>query len=51
MRVFYGVQKSRILTEYEKEIQAFYQGAKALSAYWYSFDFEKIELLNDKFLN
>nr|WP_314869615.1 AAA family ATPase [uncultured Campylobacter sp.] len=51
MRVFYGVQKSRILTEYEKEIQAFYQGAKALSAYWYSFNFEKIELLNDKFLN
>ena len=51
MRVLYGVQKSRILTEYEKEIQAFYQGAKALSAYWYSFDFEKIELLNDKFLN
>ena len=51
MRVFYGVQKSRILTEYEKEIQAFYQGTKALSAYWYSFDFEKIELLNDKFLN
>lgn len=51
MRVFYGVQKSRILTEYEKEIQAFYQGSKALSAYWYSFDFEKIELLNDKFLN
>ena len=51
MRVFYGVQKSRIITEYEKEIQAFYQGAKALSAYWYSFDFEKIELLNDKFLN
>ncbi len=51
MRVFYGVQKSRILTEYEKEIQSFYQGAKALSAYWYSFDFEKIELLNDKFLN
>ena len=51
MRVFYGVQKSRILTEYEKEIQAFYQGAKALSAYWYSFDFEKIELLNDKFVN
>ena len=50
-KVFYGVQKSQILTENEKEIQAFYQGAKALIAYWYSMNFDKIELLNDKFLN
>ncbi|MDA3049443.1 AAA family ATPase [Campylobacter sp. JMF_02 ED1] len=50
-KVFYGVQKSQILTENEKEIQAFYQAAKALIAYWYSMNFDKIELLNDKFLN
>lgn len=49
-RVLLGSKREKILSEYEKEIQAFYQAAKALSAFWYSVEFDKIALLDDKFI-
>lgn len=49
-KVLIGKKKDLVLNEKEKEIQALYQGAKALSAYWYSVNFSKINLLEDDFL-
>lgn len=49
-KVASGKRKEIILNEDEKEIQALYQGAKALSAYWYGLDFERINLLEDNFV-
>ncbi|QKF64787.1 AAA family ATPase [Campylobacter corcagiensis] len=49
-KVLIGKKKDLVLSEKEKEIQALYQGAKALSAYWYSVNFSKINLLEDDFL-
>ena len=49
-KVLFGSKKSQILSEYEKEIQSFYQGAKALSAFWFSLDFDRIGLLEDKII-
>lgn len=48
--MLFGSKKSQILSEYEKEIQSFYQGAKALSAFWFSLDFDRIGLLEDKII-
>ncbi|NLY03737.1 MAG: AAA family ATPase, partial [Campylobacter sp.] len=50
-KVLVGKKKDLVLSEEEKEIQALYQGAKALSAYWYNVNFNKINLLEDDFLN
>ncbi|PSM52658.1 integral membrane ATP-dependent zinc metallopeptidase [Campylobacter blaseri] len=49
-KVASGKRKEIILSESEKEIQALYQGAKALSAYWFGLDFDKINLLEDDFV-
>lgn len=49
-RVLFGSRRNRVLSENEREIQSFYQGAKALCAYWFSVEFEKIGLLEDKFI-
>ena len=49
-KVMFGSKKAKILSEYEKQIQSFYQAAKALSAFWYYIEFDKIELLEDKFI-
>ncbi|MPB73248.1 ATP-dependent metallopeptidase FtsH/Yme1/Tma family protein [Campylobacter fetus] len=50
-RVLYGKKKIYSLSQSEKEIQALYQGAKALSAEWFGVDFDKISLLEDRFLS
>lgn len=44
--------KKRVLSynEDEKKIQAIYQGAKALSAYWFGVEFDKISLVEDYFM-
>lgn len=49
-KVLLGKKRDLVLSESEKEIQALYQGAKALSAYWYGVNFAKINLLEDEFL-
>lgn len=49
-KVLIGNKKSKIFTQDEKEIQAFYQGAKAICAFWYLVPFDKITLLEDKFV-
>lgn len=49
-KVLFGKKKELILSEKEKEIQALYQAAKAISAYWFGVEFEKINLLEDDFL-
>ncbi|WP_170019946.1 ATP-dependent metallopeptidase FtsH/Yme1/Tma family protein [Campylobacter sp. RM16190] len=43
--------KKRVLSynDEEKKIQALYQSAKALSAYWFGVEFEKISLVEDHF--
>ncbi|NPA04037.1 MAG: AAA family ATPase [Epsilonproteobacteria bacterium] len=46
-KVLYGKKKLLAFSQKEKEIQALYQGAKALSAYWYGLDFEKISLVGE----
>ncbi len=43
-KVLYGKRKLLSYDEKEKEIQSLYQGAKALAAYWYGIDFDKISL-------
>ncbi|CZE48831.1 ATP-dependent metallopeptidase FtsH/Yme1/Tma family protein [Campylobacter geochelonis] len=50
-KVLFGKRKTLVLDEDEKEIQALYQGAKALSAYWFEVGFDKINLLEDGFIN
>ena len=44
--------KKRILSynDEEKRIQALYQGAKALAAYWFGIEFEKISLVEEQFM-
>lgn len=44
--------KRRILSynDEEKRIQALYQGAKALAAYWFGIEFEKISLVEEQFM-
>ncbi|MCD8478067.1 MAG: hypothetical protein LRY68_09425 [Sulfurospirillum sp.] len=32
----------------EKKIQAYYQAAKALCAYWFEIEFDKISIVNDR---
>jgi len=44
-KVLLGKRKLLSYDEKEKQIQSLYQGAKALAAYWYGVDFEKITLV------
>ena len=47
--VLLGKKRTLSFNEEEKKIQALYQGAKALTAYWFGIEFEKISLLQDGF--
>ncbi|AQW82633.1 ATP-dependent metallopeptidase FtsH/Yme1/Tma family protein [Campylobacter pinnipediorum] len=49
-KVLLGKKRVLSYTEHEKKIQSMYQGAKALSAYWFDIKFDKISLIEDRFL-
>lgn len=46
-KVVFGKRKVKSYTEDEKNLQALYQAAKALSAYWFEVPFEKFTMIND----
>ncbi len=46
-KVVFGKRKLKSYTTEEKELQALYQAAKALSAYWFEVPFEKFTMIND----
>ncbi|MDR1975808.1 MAG: ATP-dependent metallopeptidase FtsH/Yme1/Tma family protein [Campylobacteraceae bacterium] len=46
-KVLLGKKRLVIYSEKEKTIQAVYQAAKALCAYWFELDFDKISLVGD----
>ncbi len=46
-KVLLGKKKIMSYSEEEKNIQATYQAAKALCAYWYEVDFDKVTMIND----
>ncbi|MDO5045832.1 AAA family ATPase [Campylobacter sp.] len=48
-KVLLGKKRVLSYSDDEKKIQALYQGAKALSAYWFGVEFEKISLVEDRF--
>ena len=48
-KVLLGKKKMLTLSEEEKKIQATYQAAKALAAYYFDVGFEKITLIEDRF--
>ncbi len=48
-KVLLGKRKIMTYSEEEKRIQAAYQAAKAVTAYWLDIDFDKIALLADHF--
>ncbi|NLK66838.1 MAG: AAA family ATPase [Campylobacteraceae bacterium] len=50
-KILFGKRKDPVLSEGEKEIQALYQGAKALTAYWYNLHFDKVNLLENEFID
>lgn len=50
-RIIEGSKQKPVLTQTEREIQVLYQASKAVSAYWYNFEFEKITIMEDRFLN
>ena len=47
-KVLMGKKKMLIFSDEEKEIQSLYQAAKALCAYWFEIDFDKITIVNDR---
>ena len=47
-KVLMGKKKVLSFSDEEKKIQALYQAAKALSAYWFDIDFDKITIVNDR---
>lgn len=47
-KVLMGKKKVLIFSDEEKQIQALYQAAKALSAYWFEIDFDKVTIVNDR---
>lgn len=49
-KVLYGKRKIHSLNSQEKEIQAIYKAAKAICADWFGVEFDKISLLEDRFL-
>jgi len=46
-KVIFGKRKVKSYSEDEKQLQALYQAAKALSAYWFEVPFEKFTMIND----
>ena len=48
-KVLVGKKKILSFNDKEKQIQAIYQAAKALSAYYFDISFEKITLIEDRF--
>ncbi len=46
-KVLLGKKKILSFSEREKEIQALYQAAKALSAYWFDLKFDKVSIISD----
>ena len=46
-KVIFGKKKVKSYSEDEKNLQALYQAAKALSAYWFEVPFEKFTMVND----
>ena len=46
-KVIFGKRKVKSYSEEEKKLQALYQAAKALSAYWFEVPFEKFTMIND----
>ncbi len=44
-KVLFGKKKVLAYSEKEKEIQSVYQAAKALAAYWYGIEFDKLSLI------
>lgn len=46
-KVLLGKKKILSFSRNEKEIQALYQSAKALSAYWFDINFDKVSIVND----
>ncbi|MDL0088665.1 ATP-dependent metallopeptidase FtsH/Yme1/Tma family protein [Campylobacter gastrosuis] len=49
-KVLLGKKKVLSYSNDERNLQAIYQGAKALSAYWFDVKFEKISLVEDRFV-
>jgi len=49
-KVLLGKHKMKTFTKREKQIQALYQGAKAVMAIWLEVNFEKIGLLSSNFI-
>ncbi len=49
-KVLIGKRKIMSFTEEEREIQAIYQGAKAVIATWLDVEFEKIGIVNTRFI-
>ena len=47
-KVLLGKRKVLNFSDEEKEIQSQYQAAKALCAYWFEIDFDKITIVNDR---
>ncbi len=48
-KVLLGKKRLLAYSEVEKEIQATYQSAKALCAYWYEIDFDKVSIIGSSF--
>ncbi len=48
-KVLFGKRKILAFSEKEKDIQATYQAAKALSAYWYEIEFDKVSITGGGF--
>jgi len=46
-KVIFGKKKVKSYSDKEKSLQALYQSAKALSAYWFEVPFEKFTMIND----
>lgn len=49
--ILYGKRKAITYSDEEKEILSIYQAAKAICAFWLDIKFEKISILEDKFIN
>jgi ATP-dependent metalloprotease FtsH len=47
-KVLLGKRKVLNFSDEEKQIQSTYQAAKALCAYWFEIDFDKITIVNDR---
>ena len=47
-KVLLGKRKVLNFSDEEKKIQSLYQAAKALCAYWFEIDFDKITIINDR---